>query len=210
MRWLQLAFLCQHHNREQLPKTEADALQQAHLDYLKSLWTTRKALAIGPFTDGGRTRGIAILDVPSRQAAYDLMKRDPLVKSGQLYVNVISWYCMPEVFKYKGEFMDIAPMSFGILKRPKSAPTVSKEEGQKLQEQHMANINRMAQLGGLLSAGPLDGGAMRGIFIFDGRWSKERIAKECQEDPLISRGVLKLDLYTWFTAKGNFDIALPE
>src|SRR5262245_26990039 len=54
-----------------------------------------------------------------------------------------------------------------LLKRgPKWTPEQT-EATQKIQEGHMANIHRMADAGKLVVAGPfLDGGDLRGIFIF--------------------------------------------
>ena len=41
------------------------------------------------------------------------------------------------------------------------------EETKKIQEGHMANINRLAETGKLVLAGPfVDGGDRRGVFIF--------------------------------------------
>ncbi|MCC5936192.1 MAG: hypothetical protein JJU34_02815 [Lunatimonas sp.] len=64
---------------------------------------------------------------------------------------------------------------------------------------HMANINRLAQEGKLLVAGPFgpNGDAMRGIFIFDSADTDE-VRTWLADDPAISEGLLKASLYPWY------------
>jgi uncharacterized protein YciI len=53
---------------------------------------------------------------------------------------------------------------FVFLNSRKDAPTISKEETDKIMSGHMANIQKMHKEGKLVAAGPFDGGG--GIFIF--------------------------------------------
>ena len=55
----------------------------------------------------------------------------------------------------------------------------------KLQEGHMANINKLAKEGKLILAGPfLDEGNMRGIFVFDAA-TEDEVKKLTDSDPAI-------------------------
>ena len=73
-----------------------------------------------------------------------------------------------------------------------------RETAMELQRGHMANINRLAEEGKLILAGPfLDGGELRGIFLFDVDTVEE--AKELtNSDPAIQTGSLVMELHTWY------------
>ena len=86
---------------------------------------------------------------------------------------------------------------FGILRSGKLPPAPA-AEAEALQQAHRRNMERMADEGLLVGAGPLlDAGDYRGIFIFkaDRRADIERLV---QDDPLIRSGRLVLELLTWW------------
>ncbi len=75
-------------------------------------------------------------------------------------------------------------------------------EAQRLQTGHMANMNRLAEAGKLLVAGPFaDDGEWRGIFIL-----KCASLAEAQTlvatDPAVAAGRLLAEVHPWMTAKG--------
>lgn len=75
----------------------------------------------------------------------------------------------------------------------------------KIQEGHMANMNRLYSEGKLKVAGPFgDDGNWRGIFIFDasaeGCKTKEDMEKLLKTDPAILSGRLTYDIRPWWTA----------
>lgn len=86
----------------------------------------------------------------------------------------------------------------------------------KIQEGHMANINRLYYEGKLKVAGPFgDNGNWSGIFIFDasapGCATKEEIEQLLQTDPAIAAGRLTCDIRPWYTlADGSFKPGIPE
>jgi hypothetical protein len=66
----------------------------------------------------------------------------------------------------------------------------------------MANIGRMANEGVLLAAGPLlDGGDLRGIFIFR-EDSVSHLREQVARDPAVHSGRLVMDLYPWIAPSG--------
>lgn len=86
---------------------------------------------------------------------------------------------------------------FGILKTGHVAPAPA-AEAKTLQDGHLRNMERMADEGLLVGAGPLrDAGDYRGIFIFKADRRAE-VEKRVQDDPLIRSGRLVLELLPWW------------
>lgn len=80
----------------------------------------------------------------------------------------------------------------------------------KLQDGHMANMQKMYYDGKLKVAGPFgDDGVWRGIFIFDCA-TKEEVEQLLKGDPAINAGRLAYEIHPWYTEpSGNFAPGKP-
>lgn len=90
----------------------------------------------------------------------------------------------------------------GLLSRgPKWTPEKTAETA-KIQEQHMAHIRSMGESGKLVIAGPfLDGGQLRGIFVFKVSTLEEARAM-AEADPAVKAGRLQVEIHPWMVDKG--------
>jgi len=81
----------------------------------------------------------------------------------------------------------------------------------KIQEGHMANINRLYIEGKLKVAGPFgDEGKWIGLFIFDCQ-TKEEVEKLLNTDPAIAAGRLAYEIHPWWTLPtGSFVPGKPK
>lgn len=93
-----------------------------------------------------------------------------------------------------------------VLLKTGSNATQDKEKVQSLFRGHMANIQRLADEGKLVVAGPLGKNekAYRGIFIFKVKTIEEASAL-VETDPAIKEKLLEAEFYQWYGSA-----ALPE
>jgi uncharacterized protein YciI len=98
---------------------------------------------------------------------------------------------------------DLTTYYVGLITKGSHFDAYSREDREKIQKAHLANLDRLAQLGKILVAGPCpDNGEWRGIYIFKCA-SIEEARQLAASDPEVQTGRLRIEIHPWMTEKGS-------
>ena len=104
---------------------------------------------------------------------------------------------------------NMAQYIFGLIYATPERPDISDEEAERIQEAHLANIRRLMASGELVLAGPfVDGGDLRGIFVFDVP-TVEHAESLVATDPAVQAGRLRVELHPWWGPDALPDLIRP-
>jgi uncharacterized protein YciI len=166
--------------------------------YWQAIADRNDLILAGP-ADNGKDdlAAVTIYRSPTPEAATKIAQGDPEVSAHLWTVEVHPWMTKKGVLKPIHSCDFTTTYYLGLLVRgPKFSPEDSPER-QKIQEGHMANIQRLADLGKLVAAGPfaedLD---LRGIFVFRTE-NMEEALQLTNTDPAVQAGRLAIRLYAW-------------
>jgi uncharacterized protein YciI len=179
-----------------------EALGKEHKDYVLNLVREGRVALWGEVTGEDELREVLVFKTESAEAVRSAAQSLPAVRAGWLKPSLLAWFAARNLIKERQLPLTQSDYIFGILVRgPKWTKEVT-EETKKIQEGHLANINRLAEAGKLILAGPFeDGGERRGVFIFKVGTVEEAQALT-ETDPAVIAGRLKIELHRWSVPKG--------
>jgi uncharacterized protein YciI len=102
-----------------------------------------------------------------------------------------------------GQSMDFDRFTIGLLILRADAPKLSEEEGNRLQDAHMAHLAKLHDQGILLAAGPLLGSSdrdLRGLEIYSG--SPDEVRALADRDPAVLAGRFTHRFLLWMVPGG--------
>ena len=177
---------------------------KAHVAHLYKLGADGRAVAAGPFTDGGDIQGIVMMRVGGIDKALEIQGADPAVESRIFTMEALPFLSPPNHFGRWAEFGKFETVYFGFLVRGPNRGQDA-ETAKQLQAEHLAYMESQAKLGRLIVAGPLAvDEARRGIVVYRAA-SLEQAREYANGDPMIKVGRLVVDLHPWQVPLG----ALP-
>ncbi len=100
--------------------------------------------------------------------------------------------------------MELESYTFVLLKSGPRADEFSEDELSQLQEQHLAHLRAMGELGALLVAGPFSDQpdeSLRGICLY--RTGLEETRRLAEQDPAVRAGRIAVDVMNWWTERGS-------
>jgi uncharacterized protein YciI len=191
-------------------------LQKAHLANLTKMWEEGLLLASGPIGDKGDLRGVLILRGGDRPALESRIAADPLVKAGQLKVDLRPWAGPADIgVEYRkwtaanpGAPDKMRTYQLGLMRPVPGAAPMTAEDGRA----HLLSMDAMVKSGKLVAAGPvLTPGDIAGIFIFDA--TPADADAMAASDPGVKAGKATLERHPWLVAEGvlpkGFKVPLP-
>ncbi|NUR56832.1 MAG: hypothetical protein HOQ29_20515 [Acidobacteria bacterium] len=180
-------------------------MQDAHLANLATLYRKRVALAYGPL-QADDIAGIAILDVPSTEAAKRAFDPDPYIKAGVMTAEVHpikaarDWFHRAETQQLDHpDRKDVEPLVFGLYEK---GPTAADETTtERLHEQYMAGLRG---LGKVLAEGPIEGDPTLREYIVIRAADPGEAMTLVASDPAVKSRERTLRTHGWTTFKGIF------
>jgi uncharacterized protein YciI len=183
---------------------DRNSILQQHLKNVLALLDSGKAIIAGPFNDSSDLAGLFIFRTALADEAKAWVDTDPGVKAGLMVAEMHPWWSEDIFKKAMTEPLKMEAVYFGFLKKGPNRKEVDGDtpEIKRLQDAHLANIVRLAEMKKMVMAGPFgDDSELRGIFVF-------RVAsmKEAQDmaatDPMIKIDRLRIDLHPWHVPVG--------
>lgn len=110
----------------------------------------------------------------------------------------------PETFEMQWKDSTIVMQKYFVVFL-KSGPerSQSKEDAQKIQQQHMQHLEKLALQGKTSITGPMgDDGDIRGIVVFNTATAEEA-RRLAEQDPAVKAGRLVVKVHPWWAAKGS-------
>jgi uncharacterized protein YciI len=199
---MQMVFLKQVPEWKPKKDSQVKKVKQEQSRYVEGLIKEGKCALAGPVKGAGDLREVLVFKTESLEEVQELTKSFPAVKSGMLKAEVLSWFAARNVILAPESPITASNYVFGLLVRGSKWTPGQTPETNKIQEGHLANINRLAEAGKLVLAGPFyDEGERRGVFIFKVD-SLDEAQKLTNTDPAVIAGRLKIELYRWSIPKG--------
>jgi uncharacterized protein YciI len=198
-------------DRPTLSKEENAKIMEGHMAHIGSMAEQGALVAAGPANaPGSRLRGIFVFKAPMAQAK-ELANADPTVKQGIFEMESHPWYSYKGIGEpYKAEHAadpnaktKMVTYQLGLFRRGPNMATTKPEDLAAYGKEHLAAIAAQRRLGKILCAGPItDGGDLAGIGVF--ATTIEEAKAFVEKDAFVSRGIMKVDWYTWYAAEGSF------
>lgn len=103
----------------------------------------------------------------------------------------------------EGDTSYVMKKYYMVFLKPGPNRDQSKEEAAKIQEEHLAHMNRLAEEKKICMAGPFDSdGSISGMVIYS-VYSKEEAIRLTQADPAVKAGRLIVEIHPFWAAMGS-------
>lgn len=195
-----LVFLRPTADRKPLAKEQAQTIQDAHLNHVRSMAARGILVAAGPFGDTVRTiSGIFVMKAASLEEARRIAAEDPTVIEHRNSVDAYAWRGpkgIGDEYRRLHAADPKTPEDMGVQ------PFVMLYRGgadeAAVERAHQAYLDRLRRDGKLAAYGTIEGDRdLRAIAIFN-RIEVEDAAKLMESDPAVMAGALRAETHHWW------------
>ncbi len=176
---------------------KANAFAEIERKYWQSLATKGDLILGGPSASSDPLAAAFVFRAADKDAASALAAADPLVQQKIWTVFVLTWGTQKDSLKPLKSYAPAVNYYLGFLKRGDKWSPEETPERARIQEAHLKNIGRLAQMGKLVAAGPfMEDSDYRGIFVFKTA-TMEEANQLTNTDPAVQAGRLRIELHEW-------------
>jgi len=199
----QVVFLRPDPARKPISKEEGARIQSAHMANIHSMAERGILVAAGPFDDTTHTiSGVFFFKTASMEEAKRVAAEDPTVAEHRNAVDIFSWQgpaAIGEEYKRLHKADPQAPEGMGVQPFYMLHRTEAWKAGSAAMKDHAAYIAGLLARGKIVASGPVTGGSVSELLIFD-RIPDEEAAQLAAADPGIRSGLLRVEAHRWWCA----------
>jgi len=181
--------------------TDNGTIHRQHVDYVQSLLKSGQAVIAGRILDDSDLVGVYIFRAKSADEARSWVMADPAVVAEYVVPELHPWWS-EEVMKKTETPQKLMTVYLAFLVKGEKWTAEKTPQTEEIQNLHMANIHRLADMKKLVVAGPFgDDGTLRGIFVFRVA-SLEEARALTLTDPAVQAGRFTIDVHPWVVPEG--------
>ncbi len=194
-----------------LSKEDSGRIMEGHMAHIQAMADEGALAAAGPANAPlSRLRGIFVFKAGMAKAK-ELADADPTVKNGLFTMESHPWYSYKGIGEtYKAEHAanpnaktKMVAYQLALFRRGPNMAATKPEDMASYAKQHLDGITANHRAGKILLAGPVtDGGDLAGIGVFATTLDEAKAILE--KDAFLSRGIMKVEWFTWYAAEGSF------
>jgi uncharacterized protein YciI len=203
-----VVFLRPNPSRKELPKTEGERIQAAHMANIQKMGRDGILMAAGPFEDTPTTiSGIFVFKIDSFKAAKALAAQDPTVLEHRNNVDVHAWqgpegigdeyFRLHKADPKTPENMQTHPL---VILSPGPAWKENPLVRAQLLADHAHHMDRLREEGKLGAGGPFEvPDDLFSLLIFNAMPLSEA-QSALEDDHAIQAGILRAEYHTWWSS----------
>jgi uncharacterized protein YciI len=201
----QMALLVPGPDETPLGERAIQALQEAHLEYVREEIDRGTIVLAGRLDSTGNLRSAVLLDVASPAEARAILSRDPWVRAGRVTPRVFGWSTARETLRKAPDVLRTERCYLVLYRAPERGRTYADEEMAEIEAGHREAVLRFADGDDLVLHGPTSGETSIRAAVLLREADTDRIHEALSDDPYLRMGIAGFELYPWHVPRG----ALP-